>query len=133
MNEEAKKYNLIMAALVGVVALAGLVINFANGPSGADVVGFPPGEVNPLPIGGNQAWYNYGLNVAQDCAAALTRGNRAYVKNVNQADWSKCTYGLIVPGVGCPQACAGSSDESFCNDMCLSAAEQYYYKTFTIG
>lgn len=103
-------YGLVLAALVGIVAVAGLIINYSNTPTAA--FDWTPPILGP-------DYYYLGEEVQQVCIEQLTRTEPAYTKNITQADWREC------PRDGCVFECKKLGNPDGCVRTCQEGAEQY--------
>jgi len=117
--------NVIIAAVVAIVAIAGLIINFANLPTGA-AFGSDPWVRSTTPTGLDPAFYDLGEDVARACIAELTRTGAPYTQEVTGSDWQLC------PVYQCADACEALGSPDGCVDMCRSGATRYIRKSLEL-
>lgn len=111
-----KEYNMLMAALVGIVAIAGLVVFFTSGPTGAynaniyNVATSTPAS-DYRPIGQEPAVYNTGLRYGKECSTQPEGAEEC----CNNKCWRVCE------GRGRTIGYRLAAD---CQDTCMSACDQ---------
>jgi len=126
---------MVLALLVSVVAATGLIINFANLPTGAYSGGLPspdPFVRSVVPTGADpsafQLYYDLGADAAETCDIMLTqpKPKESITKDITQADWDRCPYDLCVNS--CSQL--GTPDE--CIELCMAGSDRWKKQRYSL-
>lgn len=137
MNDQT--YNTLIALLVAVVAVTGLIINFANLPTGAYSGGLPspnPFERSVVPTGADpsafQLYYDLGANAAETCDIMLTEPQPTPydTQEITQSDWDRCPFDLCLPRCDALTSELGPPED--CIDLCLAGANRWKKQRYSL-